>query len=80
MCREFYYAVYESIESVVFAHADVEAGMVNGATLTLDDVAGFSKLAAKNFHSESFAFRLTAVLRTTDAFFMCHVCKWGLRG
>ena len=35
-------------QSVVLADAYVEAGMVHGAALTLEDVACFGKLAAKN--------------------------------
>ena len=69
---EEYGAVNERVDCVVFAHTDVEAGMMHGAALTFDDVAGFANLAAKEFHTESLAFRLTAVLRTTYTFFMCH--------
>lgn len=46
----------ESIESVVFAYAYVQTGMVNGATLTLEDVTGFAMLTAENLYTESFAF------------------------
>ena len=67
--------VGEGINGVVFTEANVQAGVVGGAALTLDDCAGFSKLTAKNFHAESLAFRLAAVLRTTYAFFMCHLRK-----
>lgn len=49
-------AVYESVEGVVLADANVQTGMVNGATLALQDVTGLAELAAKDFHSESFAF------------------------
>lgn len=69
---ELYGAVHEGVESVVFAHAYVEARVVYGAALALDDVAGFGKLATEDFHAQTFAFRFAAVLRTTDAFFMCH--------
>lgn len=48
--------VDEGEESVVLAHANVETGMVNGATLTLDDVTGFAVLTTENLHTESFAF------------------------
>ena len=65
-------AIHEGVNRVVLAHTYVKTGMVNRATLTLDDIACFGVLTAKNLHSESFAFRLTAVLRTTDTFFMCH--------
>ncbi len=49
-------AVDKSIDRVVFAHANVQARMVNGATLTFDDVAGLGKLTTENLDSESFAF------------------------
>jgi hypothetical protein len=42
--------------SVVLAHAHVATGMVCGATLTLDDVAGLYNLTAKLLDAESFAF------------------------
>ena len=41
---------------VVLAHAHVATGMVCGATLTLDDVAGLYNLTAKLLDAESFAF------------------------
>lgn len=53
---EYHYTVDECEESVVLAHAHVEAGVVDGATLTLDDVACLSELTAKNLDAESFAF------------------------
>ena len=68
-------AIYEGVEGVVLAHTHVQTGVMNCATLTLDDVACFGVLTAENLHSESFAFRLTAVLRTTNPFFMCHFLK-----
>ena len=69
---EHYCAVYECIDGMVFAHAHIKAGMVNSAALALDDIACLSLLATENFYSESFRLRLTAVLRTTYTFFMCH--------
>ena len=53
---EYYNAVDQSVDGVVLAHAYVEAGMVNCATLTLDDVTGFAMLTAENLYTESFAF------------------------
>ncbi len=47
-------AVDEGVERMVFAHADVQAGMVNSATLTFDDVTGFSILAAEYFDAGPF--------------------------
>lgn len=48
--------VYEGIEGMVLADADVETGMMYCAALTLEDVSGFCKLTAEDFHAESFAF------------------------
>lgn len=53
---EHYCAVDEGIDCVVFAQANVKAGVVYCATLTFDDVAGFGKLATKNLYTESLAF------------------------
>ena len=54
--RENHDSIDESEKGVVFAHSDVEAGMMLSATLTLDDVAGFAFAAAEDFHTETFAF------------------------
>lgn len=53
---EYYYTVDKSKQSVVLAHTYIKAGMVNCATLTLDDVTGFAMLTAENLYTESFAF------------------------
>ena len=76
---EYNGTIDESVNSVVLTHSDIQTGMVYSATLTLDDVAGFGKLTTENLNTESFAFRLAAVLRTTNTFFMCHVSNdlWG---
>lgn len=68
-------AVDESEEGVVFAHADISAGMMNCATLTNDDVASLSGLSSEELKAKSFAFRVASVLGAADAFFMCHFCK-----
>ena len=41
---------------MILTKTNVETGVVYGATLTLDDVAGLARLAAKDFHTESLAF------------------------
>ena len=69
---ELYSAVNQSIEGVVLAHANVLTGTMLSTALTADDVTGLGKLTTKNLHAETFAFALTAVLRTADTFFMCH--------
>lgn len=53
---EFHGSAHECEQSVVLADAYVEAGMVHGAALTLEDVACFGKLAAKNLDAQTFAF------------------------
>lgn len=53
---ENYNTVDESEESVILTHADIETGMVDSTTLTLDDVTGLAVRTTKNFHSKSFAF------------------------
>lgn len=53
---EHYCAINESIQSMVFTDAYIEAGMMYGATLALEDVAGFSMLTTENLNAESFAF------------------------
>ena len=59
-------------ERVVLAHADVLARIVYRTALTNDDVTCLCELTAEQFHAESLAFRLTAVLRTTYTFLVCH--------
>ncbi len=59
---------------MIFAKAYVFTGMMNGTTLTHQNVASLSYLATKNLNAQSLAFRFTAVLRTTYTFLMCHSC------
>ena len=54
-CGEHNYSVNKGIDCMILAHAYVKARMVNCATLTFDDVTGFSILAAEYFDAESFA-------------------------
>ena len=69
---EFYCAVHECEECVVFAHAYVCTGVVLSTPLTDDDVAGYYLLATKFLNAQAFAVRLTTVARTADAFLMYH--------
>ena len=57
---------------MVPSHSDIFAGIVNSASLTDKDVASLGKLTAKQFNAQAFAFRFTAVLGTTDTFFVSH--------
>ena len=61
---EFDDAVTQCIQSVILAHTDILAGIVLRAALT--------SLSTEKFHSESLTSGLTTVLRTTNAFFVCH--------
>ena len=70
-----HYTVNKSVDGMILAHAYVFTRMVHCTALALDDVACFSVLATKNLNTESFAFRLTSVLRTTYTFLMCHFFK-----
>ena len=69
---KYYDTVNQSKQRVILAHTHVFTGMMHCTALTFDDVACFCKLTAKNLNAQSFAFRFTAVLRTTYTFFMCH--------
>lgn len=73
LLAERHRAVYQSEQGVVLAHTYVLAGVVNSTSLTNDDVASLSELTTEKFYTESLALRLTAVLRTTYTFFVCHV-------
>ncbi len=66
---------YEGEEGVVFADAYVFSGMVTSSALADDDVPGDGFLASENFNTQSFAFRFASVLRTADAFLVCHALK-----
>jgi len=65
-------ARYEGKQGVVFADADVFSRMVAGAALANNDVAGNGRLTSEDFNAQSFAFRFASVLRTADAFLVCH--------
>ncbi len=69
---EFDDAVTQCIQSVILAHTDILAGIVLRATLTNEDVASDGGLSTEKFPSESLTSGLTTVLRTANAFFMCH--------
>lgn len=53
---EYHNAVGQSVECVVLADTDVFTRMVNGSTLTLDDITRLAVLTTENLHAESFAF------------------------
>ena len=72
LLAEVHLAVHQGEEGVVLAHTHVLAGIVHRAPLTYDDIARFGELAAKELHAQPLAFRLTAVLRATYSFLVCH--------
>lgn len=57
---------------MVFAHTYILARVVDGATLTDDDVASDTFLAAIDFDAQTFAMRFATVAGTTDTFFVSH--------
>ena len=57
---------------MVLAHTDVQAGIVGGAALTDDDVAGFHDFLTELLDAESLGMGLTTVLGTGLTFFVCH--------
>ena len=73
LLAERYRTVYQCEEGVILTHTHVLAGVVDSTSLTNDDVASLSELTTEKFYAESLALRLTAVLRRTYTFFVCHV-------
>ncbi len=69
---EDYSTVYQCEKGMVLADTYILTRIVKSAALTDDDVACLSELTTEKFYAESFTFRLTAVLRTTYTFFVCH--------
>src|SRR5574337_1285828 len=59
-------------QGVVAAHADVAAGVIDGAALAHQDVAGNDGLAAELLDAEAAAFGVAAVAGRTACLFMSH--------
>jgi len=57
---------------MVFTDTYIFSGMVHCTALTHENVTGFCNLTTEYLNAQSFTFRFTAVLRTTNPFFMCH--------
>jgi hypothetical protein len=70
---ELHHAIDKSKEGMILAHAYILAGIVGGATLADDDVAGDALLTTKYLNAKSFAFAFTTVAGTTNTFFVCHI-------
>ena len=69
---KYNHAVNEGIDCVILTHAYIQTGMMHSTALTLDDIARFSALTAKNLNTESFAFLHAAVGRNTKTIFIFH--------
>jgi hypothetical protein len=69
---EVHYAVNQGKQGVILADAYVGSGVVLGAALANDDVAGNGALTSKDLHAEAFAVGFPTVFGTTYSFFMCH--------
>ena len=72
LLAERYRSVNEGKQRVVLTHTYVLTCVVNRTTLANDDVAGLSELTTEQLDTESLALRLTAGLRTTYPFLVCH--------
>lgn len=70
--REFHGALAQCEQGIVFAAADVLAGMEVGATLANDDIAGDDVLATEALHAKSLGMRVAAVTGGAKTFFMSH--------
>ncbi len=68
-------SVNQCEKRMVFTHTHILARIVYGTPLAYYDIARFGELAAKQFNAESLAFGLTAVLRATYSFLVCHLLK-----
>lgn len=60
---------------MVFSNTHVFSGMMNSTSLTNQNITGLSILSTEYFDTQSFAFRFTTVLRTTNTFLMCHFLR-----
>ena len=65
-------AVAECEEGMVLTHAYILTRIVDGATLTDDDIASDAGLTTIDFDTQTFAFGFTTIAGTTDTFFMSH--------
>ena len=60
------------VEAVVAALLNILAGVNPRATLSNNDRSCFYSLSAKTFHTKSLCITIAAILRTANAFLMCH--------
>lgn len=69
---EFYRAINQSKQRIVFTQTNVFARMMFGAALANNDIAGNGRLATEQLNTQAFADRITAVFGTTYTFLVCH--------
>jgi hypothetical protein len=70
---EFYMALNQGKDGVIFAHADVSAWVPLGATLANDNVARDDFFATKFLDAKTAAGSIATVAGTSTCFFMCHL-------
>ena len=68
-----HYSVYQSVQRVVLANADVFARIVHGTALANQNIARFGNLTAEKFYAQALAFGFPTVLGATDSFLVCHL-------
>ena len=71
---EHHLAVAGREQRVVFADADVGAGMELGAALAYQNIAGQHRLAGEALDAQPLGVGIAAVARAAACFFMCHEC------
>jgi hypothetical protein len=59
-------------QGVIFAEADISAGMPLGAPLAHDNIAGHAGFAAKQLYAEALTAGVAPVARRSACFFVCH--------
>jgi hypothetical protein len=69
---EFYLTVSKGKKGIVFADADVVAGVIGGTTLTDENVAGANFLTTGDFHAEKFTGHIGFLAGRTAGFGFGH--------
>ena len=67
---KFYFAIDQSVKSVILAYANVLACANCGSSLSDDDVAGNYCLTVSLLYAKALGLTVAAVLRRTDTLFM----------
>lgn len=68
-------SVYECIQRIILADANIGTGMDTSASLTIQDIAGLNDLTVRTLCAKALRFRITAVLGGTDTLLMCEQLK-----